>query len=518
MKADKRFARIIILIIFSFSMAYLLGFVFSEQRSFFNNRINDLFVRFKYTLKGSEKKSSNLVLFGINDRFQEKYKYDDSTRDVYGDILNTLHKGKAKTVVFDTIFRKPLPPPGDTKLLQATRRGDNIFYPFVAVNGSGNITNNRHKKILPFFYPEILVEGDPINVKEVILPFDELALAAKGLGSITLTPDSDDINRDIPLLFVSQDVFLPSIVLNGICDYFKISLNNLKISFGRHIKLPSVNLPSGVKKDLYIPIDSRGRMKINFSGPWSDFNSLFSVTPFVDEPASTNFSDLLVDTFCLVIDISIEKKDYSRGIFDKNYPNGAILYNALNTILTENYLYNSNPPEHILFALFFGMIEAFLYYILIRKRKPGLFIPSSLALFFLYVLINFILFTGFNRMPDILSYSLGVVIFLSNCLIFYKKLLILKPVVSLSESDEKTAVSKANLETSGSLKDHLVTKFKLSPKETETALLLLEGLQYKEIASVLNITIHAVRRRIGKVYTKCRVSNKIEFTNKVRGF
>jgi DNA-binding CsgD family transcriptional regulator len=57
----------------------------------------------------------------------------------------------------------------------------------------------------------------------------------------------------------------------------------------------------------------------------------------------------------------------------------------------------------------------------------------------------------------------------------------------------------------------------LSPREEEIALLIAEGLEHKEIAQKLDISVSTVKNHVKKIYAKQGARNKIELINTFRG-
>ena len=59
-------------------------------------------------------------------------------------------------------------------------------------------------------------------------------------------------------------------------------------------------------------------------------------------------------------------------------------------------------------------------------------------------------------------------------------------------------------------------EYKLSPKETDTALLILAGKQYKEMAYLMSIAMSTVKNRIKTIYEKCGVTKNVELINLIQ--
>ena len=62
-------------------------------------------------------------------------------------------------------------------------------------------------------------------------------------------------------------------------------------------------------------------------------------------------------------------------------------------------------------------------------------------------------------------------------------------------------------------KDVLLYKYKISGKESEIISLVLEGLEYKEIAYQLKISLNTVKTHIKHIFNKCQINNKAELIN-----
>lgn len=59
-------------------------------------------------------------------------------------------------------------------------------------------------------------------------------------------------------------------------------------------------------------------------------------------------------------------------------------------------------------------------------------------------------------------------------------------------------------------------EYKITPGEKEIIREIIDGLEVKEIANKLFITIHTVKKHMRSVYTKCRVQNRVELYNRFK--
>lgn len=68
----------------------------------------------------------------------------------------------------------------------------------------------------------------------------------------------------------------------------------------------------------------------------------------------------------------------------------------------------------------------------------------------------------------------------------------------------------------GLMSDRIVEIFALTPRESEITLLILKGMQSKEIADTLFLSHHTVKNYITQVYSKVSVKSRFELINRIR--
>ena len=66
-------------------------------------------------------------------------------------------------------------------------------------------------------------------------------------------------------------------------------------------------------------------------------------------------------------------------------------------------------------------------------------------------------------------------------------------------------------------RDALFEEFGLTAREREIALMLAEGLSYKEVSAALFISLSTVQTHVTRIYTKAGVNSKTELSMKLRG-
>jgi len=504
---------------------HILGFLCSRVMELQNARIGDSFFKIRYFLNKKEKISPHLVVFHLDDTMIINNDFNENDRFFFGNFIKCLARGKTKTILFDILFRAETTENNDNRLIDESADAGNVFYP-VVFKTKGNLeTPEESRQILKKFiiYPQITSPAKKNESRGELVPFISLIKAAEGLGGISQTPDGDGIIRRIPLVYPFDDGYIPSLVLAGICHFYNTNPGNIIIIPGKKITLQDAEVTPGRKIDIDIPVDKKNRLVINFAGPWNDSIESFSMSPLIFQShlfSEENLISMLEGTIVLVAEMTSEKKDFTNGIFDMVYPQSGIISNAVNSIMTGNYLKPAGFIEIILFPLIItGML--YIYFFIaghfLPRHKNVLFLLLLLfyiACFFVY---NLFLFMVLKQIPEYV-FSLLTIIVAAGVAIFIRPVLEKNYKVSAVETTLLKTGREGDQYKSGKNIEYILRNdLKLTQKEANVAALLLDGKQYKEISHLLDIATSTVRIRVHKIYKKCNVDNKIEFSNLVRG-
>jgi cytidylate kinase len=104
-----------------------------------------------------------------------------------------------------------------------------------------------------------------------------------------------------------------------VCDYLEVLPEQIEIFFGKNIVLHDASLPNGQKEDIKIPIDKKGRMVINFAGPWSDSYTHYSFESILeaarDDETINILKEEIADDIAILSDISIGGRDIGTVVF-----------------------------------------------------------------------------------------------------------------------------------------------------------------------------------------------------------
>ncbi len=215
------------------------------------------------------------------------------------------------------------------------------------------------------YFERIRFKADPKDdtkplVTEAVPPNPVLIKNAKGIGFANIFPDErDNINRTIPLYLKYNGYYYPNIDLMLVMNYFGITEKDFEIKWGEYIKLK--NLPAAKMKkpnserSIVIPIDKRGFMDVNFiGGPGSFIHQPYH---YFYRDGSMKGNASLKGKIVLVAAYSV------TGIAtdEKQSPYGAMFgiehhANALNTILTQDFLYRLSEIQNVIILLVIAVL------------------------------------------------------------------------------------------------------------------------------------------------------------------
>ncbi len=291
--------------------------------------------------------------------------------------------------VYDFVFAAPQEPVADQALIDATAGAANAYYGVAfRLSPSPDLATGddpQAERYLADTAWRIRVDGDASRVQipfgvRPLATFPALAGAARGLGSLTLEPDADGVIRRFPLIVRRADGFYPSVPLRVICDYLKVPPDRVRLRPGRSLTLER----AGGQPDIVIPIDARGRLRINFIGGWERmkhfaFGDIYRASGDRDELEL--FRQDLSGKIVVVADVSANSRDVGPVPTDREFPLSGLLANVMHNILTHSFLRELTPIEAILIDAF---LLACVFAFAVRLR-PVLFSASVLGMIAAYV-------------------------------------------------------------------------------------------------------------------------------------
>jgi adenylate cyclase len=279
---------------------------------------------------------------------------------------------------YDLIFAAETDRADDRALIAATREAGNVYFGMAFGLGTSGAASPRggppqvleyiaHTRWVP------RVEGDTDEFYSGIRPiitFPALAKVSRGLGFISLKTDPDGVLRRVPLLVKCRGGFYPSLPFSLVCGYLRVKPEQLTVKPGSCICLKNARLPGRSPQNLLIPIDRRGRMIINFIGPWGAMRhyNFAQVLAASDDPYTFDmWKNELSGKIAVVSDVSTGATDLGAVPVDIDFPLSGLHANVIQTIISKNFLSAAGPYETLaaeltmvalvlLFSLYFSPV------------------------------------------------------------------------------------------------------------------------------------------------------------------
>jgi transcriptional regulator with PAS, ATPase and Fis domain/CHASE2 domain-containing sensor protein len=285
-------------------------------------------------------------------------------RSVHAKMINFLMEKGARKVVYDILFDRPQSPASDQQLIHATKTTNSVLFPIeVRLQDSENIipSEQSHEVDGNTFYKENIHSKSFLSVgnseNDINFPFQELIKAANGLGHVAANRDQDGIIRRAPLLVRYQGKLIPSLAFEATIKFLEpsqvlIQENQIVLS---GIRFQKESFP----KDIYIPIDSRGQMLINYAGKWGTFPHYSFASLITEEP--TKIAKINLQGKLILITGVLDGRDIKSIPLENIYPGGGILTNIANTILTRNFIQKPGQTFELLLILLLCLITTWIF-------------------------------------------------------------------------------------------------------------------------------------------------------------
>ncbi|HBD94040.1 MAG: hypothetical protein A2015_17340 [Spirochaetes bacterium GWF1_31_7] len=424
----KNSIRIVLITLVAFFLMTLLNMIFPVFFQFWDNRINDQIYNFKQTIKGNSTINPYIIHLDLNDTSISKNTISMFDRSVYADSIAILHRLKAKSIVLDINYQEKFDADIDGKLAQSGKNHGKTYFPVIPQSVEFSGTNKiapldpELEKIideqLALWQPVVKREGNPIVSHRIITNFPELQKASHGIVHIAVESDNDGIYRRIPLLIQYKNKYIPFIELKVICDYLKVKDSDVEVYFGQYIILKNATFQFGIKKDIKIPIDLKGRMIIHYAGRWADSFAHYSIETILELKNDTQkleeLKDEFKDSIVIISDITTRGKDYGNIPIENKFPLPGIHSNFLNSVLQMEFIKKFSVFEKVILNLSIILILSF-FGIRYKTIKFSIF---ATTFFILFQFFNSALFVFFNRQPDILVSNISFLLSAFSIIIY----------------------------------------------------------------------------------------------------
>ncbi len=395
-------------------MAHLLAALFPSAFEDWNHQINDRLFHLRYSLKGREQVYPYIAHVDLSDAAAKALRFSAWDREQFARLLRLLAGSYARSVAFDILFPEESMPQNDQPLVAASAESGIAYYPVILIQDSYRRVFNPpaqdadQQEITKWlWHPRVTKTGRPPRAEAALGNFSELQKVSRGIGHINSDPDRDGVHRRFPLLYSYESGYMPCLALRVACDYLEVDPERIEVAFGSHLLLPKARFPSGLERDIRIPIDTQGRMTINFAGPWTDSFPHYALEKLLAAEQDASLADTLkteLDGFLFVVsDLTIKTNDQGPVPFERIYPLSGLHSSILNNILTASFMYYPG----VLQALLTSLALASLLWAMGCVLRPLGFSLLSIATYAAFLALTAALFAFRNRLSDLLPDSLG---------------------------------------------------------------------------------------------------------------
>ncbi len=296
---------------------------------------------FLFYLRGPVEPKTPIVIVAIdNESFNEMPERWTWPRGFYAKEIDRIMKGKPKAIVFDMLFTEESAsaPQQDTELAAACRRSGCVIL-------GAELVHVRDKQF---------------EYEEMKLPIKELQKAIYSTGVVNTPQDPDAFVRRGGLVWKVHDERHFSLAMEALRKYLtvgkgEINLDNAQIEFGER----------------KIPVDEKGQMLINYSGPSKTFKTVpfYQVFKGMIDPAI--FKDAIVFIGATAVDLhDVFHMPFTWDPIDAlqeatQMPGVEIHANVIETIVQQRFIRQLPDLVAPLLVLGLGLLVSF---IAIRAR------------------------------------------------------------------------------------------------------------------------------------------------------
>jgi adenylate cyclase len=354
-----------LLLVFSFVAAHLCFYFLPDIFETWNLKITDRLFRFRSTIdRLSPPYDDTIVHVDLNNSSIRAMNEYYLNRSHHARVIRNLSAMDADAILYDYIFAARSSAREDINLIKTVRDSGNV-YVGLALELSSDPSRGQAENlpadagiVLDETKWSIISEKGPGSLYYGINPlptFRELAKAAKGMGYLSLTSDRDGVYRRLPLLVRYQDAFYPSLAFRAACDYLNVTPDRIIVRPGKTITLKDVQKPGAPGPgDIVIPIDDRGRMLINYIGPWERMKHYNFVDVYLaseDQDELEMWRDEMSGKIVIVSEVTTGSSDIGPVPTDTNFPLSGLHANVIHTILTGNFIRKLTPYEMVVIEI-----------------------------------------------------------------------------------------------------------------------------------------------------------------------
>jgi len=348
--------------------------------------LNELDLRISdrmHQLRGPIRQDPRLVHVNVDDSSVSVLGRWPWPRAVNAQVVDTLRDLGARAVVFDVLFPFPTNPKQDPK-----NENDRAFSQALAALGNVYLASALDLSLSmeaesgedadlkrEMQYPTELLRrhtapaptNSPLTLyyaKTRFLPMEAFGQVARGVGHISRTADTDGGVRRNPLVVQVKDRLFPAIAFRVAVDLVESDLSKVRLEPNAVIIRDALLPGETAKRDLRIPVDEHGHLTVNFANTWQESFMHISAAELLEEAEDPEkrpeLEKNLKGAVALFAASTTGASDTGTVPVESAYPLNGVHMNMINTILTQQFLTESEPTTVIMLVLGMAIGVAFL--------------------------------------------------------------------------------------------------------------------------------------------------------------
>jgi len=348
----------------------------------------------------------DIVIVDIDQRSLEKLgNYAQWPRSHHAAIIDYLHADGAAVIAFDMLFMERDANPGRDQVLAASvQRAGNVVNALAFSRSNPEIFLQPMSAPPPEFqaqrfgfnFPARLVADFPA-LDFFVGKLFELYNSSAALGFVNFKADEDDTIRRFPLFLNFAGRSYPSLALAVVMQRRKISVNEVRLTPQGEVLLGSA---ANGGSSLYIPINTRGLVPINYMGGFQTFRYVSYFDVFDRRVGPGFFKNKIV----LIGTSAAGLYDLRVVPFQNDFPGVEIHANLIYNILQQDFLWEM--PQTSALIIFF--LLAILIGVVAVLLSPWASILLTLVAAAGYSWLTFWSFTQQNLLMTLVEPGLGM--------------------------------------------------------------------------------------------------------------
>ena len=254
----------------------LIAAVLLVQQISLLEKVEEHLLDYRFILRGARKPPDGIIIAAIDEKSLARVGRWPWPRRTIATLIDRLAASGAELVVMDVILSEP--DRDDPLLARAIRDAGNVILPvvfrFPPEAGPAAPQVLRESSPLPVRHAERFGDVPPVTASGVMMPVEQLAREAMGLGHINMLADEDGTLRWETFVIALDGCLYPSLALQTAVRLLGIPPEQVAVAATQGIDLGK----------RFLPTDPHGRMVINYYGTAGTFPNV-SIADIMDGSA-----------------------------------------------------------------------------------------------------------------------------------------------------------------------------------------------------------------------------------------